>query len=104
VPRRLNTVDDRESTTGDDLAAVKGLPKEFGVLLIVLGLGGLMVPGPVGSPLVLLGGVILWPRAFRGVEARFREKFPETHRRSVAQVKRFVSDLDRRYPRRTARP
>ena len=98
-------MDDRERTTGDeDLAGVKGLPKEFGILLIVLGLGGLMVPGPVGSPLVLLGGVILWPRAFQGLEARFRKRFPETHRRSVSQVKRFISDLDRRYPRRAAGP
>ena len=98
-------MDDRETTTpDDDLARIKGLPKELGILLIALGLGGLMVPGPVGSPLVLMGGLVLWPKAFERVEAGFRKRFPEAHRRSVSQIMRFVDDLERRYPKRPARP
>jgi hypothetical protein len=45
---------------------IEQLPKEVGVLLIVAGIRGILLPGPVGSPFLVLGAVILWPRAFRG--------------------------------------
>ena len=40
------------------------MPKEVGVLLIVSGIGGILLPGPVGTPFLLLGCLMLWPRAF----------------------------------------
>lgn len=80
----------------DDL--IGALPKEVGVLLIIVGLGGILLPGPVGSPFLLLGSVTLWPRAFGKLEAAFRNRFPRLHREGMRQVKRFLDDLDRRYP------
>lgn len=77
---------------------IEKLPKEVGVLLIVAGVGGILLPGPVGSPFVILGGVILWPRAFHRVEACFLKRFPRLHHQSVRQIGRFLQDLDRRYP------
>jgi len=74
------------------------LPKEVGVLLIVAGLGGVLLPGPVGSPFLILGGLVLWPAAFRRVENCFVKRFPKLHRQSVRQIARFLDDLDRRYP------
>jgi hypothetical protein len=56
------------------------------------------LPGPVGSPFLLLGAVTLWPRAFGKLEAAFRNRFPRLHREGMRQVKRFLADLDRRYP------
>ena len=73
-------------------------PKELGVLLLVGGIGGLLLPGPVGSPFLILGGVILWPAAFSRVENCFEKRFPRTHKLGMVQINRFVSDLERRYP------
>ena len=77
---------------------VQALPKELGVLLVVGGIGGLLLPGPVGSPFLILGGVILWPAAFRRVERCFEKRFPRLHKQGMMQITRFVTDLERRYP------
>jgi hypothetical protein len=77
---------------------IEAMPKEVGVLLVVAGVGGLLLPGPVGSPFLILGGVILWPRAFRRVDTWFEKRFPRMHHQSVLQIVRFLDDLERRYP------
>lgn len=73
-------------------------PKEVGLLLVFAGLGGILLPGPIGTPILILGGVILWPRAFRGLDAFLERRFPKLHRQGVHQVVRLLDDLDRRYP------
>ena len=87
-----------EDIKEDDAAAIRALPKEVGVLFLVAGVGGLLLPGPIGTPFLIVGGVILWPKAFMGLEARFQSRFPELHKKGVKQVVRFVNDLNRRYP------
>ena len=83
----------------DDQAELIGvLPKEIGVLLIVAGVGGVLLPGPVGSPFLLLGAVTLWPRLFMRLETCFQKRFPKMHRTGTRQIHRFLTDLDRRYP------
>jgi hypothetical protein len=77
---------------------VGALPKEVGVLLMIVGIGGLLLPGPVGSPFFLLGLVTLWPSAFGKLEAAFQNRFPRIHREGMRQVKRYLTDLERRYP------
>lgn len=47
-----------------EIRRIQVMPKEVGVLLTVAGIGGILLPGPVGAPLLVLGGVMLWPRAF----------------------------------------
>jgi hypothetical protein len=74
------------------------LPREVGVLLIVAGLGGLLLPGPIGSPFLLLGAVTLSPRLFGRLERRFQTRFPRMHASGTRQIKRFLDDLERRYP------
>jgi hypothetical protein len=74
------------------------LPKEVGVLLVVAGIGGILLPGPIGSPFLLLGGVTLYPRLFGRLEASFQRHFPGIHKLGTRQIKRFLADLDRRYP------
>ncbi len=74
------------------------LPVEVGALLIVAGVGGILLPGPVGSPFLLLGAVTLWPRMFKGLETCFQKRFPKMHRTGTRQIRRFLADLDRRYP------
>jgi hypothetical protein len=82
----------------EEIRRIRAMPKEVGVLLVVAGIGGLLLPGPVGTPFLILGGVMLWPRAFQGVETWFEKRFPRMHRQSMRQVMRFLDDLERRYP------
>jgi hypothetical protein len=77
---------------------IDSAPRELGVLLVVAGVAGLLLPGPVGTPFLLAGGVILWPAAFRKAEACFQKRFPRFHREGVIQMRRFINDLERRYP------
>jgi hypothetical protein len=87
-----------DSNNDDQIRRIEKLPKELGVLLVIAGIGGLILPGPVGTPFLILGGVVLWPRAFKGVETRFERRFPKFHHQGMRQITRFLDDLERRYP------
>jgi hypothetical protein len=82
----------------EEIERIKHLPKEVGVLLLVAGVGGLLLPGPVGTPFVLVAAVVLWPKLFERLELSFERRFPKMHRAGVRQIKRFLKDLERRYP------
>ena len=77
---------------------VRGMPAEVGILLIVSGIGGILLPGPVGTPFLVLGCLMLWPKAFRQTERCVEKRFPRMHRHGVKQINRFLDDLERRYP------
>ncbi|MDR3639142.1 MAG: hypothetical protein P4L84_35380 [Isosphaeraceae bacterium] len=77
---------------------LRTLPPEIGSLLIIVGIAGVLLPGPVGTPFLIAGGISLWPSALGRVDDWFRHRFPKTHRDGMAQVGRFLTDLDRRYP------
>jgi len=79
-------------------AWIRSLPKEVGAMLMIVGVGGVILPGPIGAPFVLIGGVVLWPRAFGSVERSFARRFPKLHRQGARQILRFINDLERRYP------
>jgi hypothetical protein len=74
------------------------LPPEIGVLLIVVGTAGILLPGPVGSPFLVAGGLALWPAGFRRVEGWFQRIAPRMFEVGVEQIERYLGDLDRRYP------
>jgi len=82
----------------EQVRRIEKMPKEVGLLLIVAGIGGILLPGPVGTPFLVLGGVVLWPRAFRRLEAFLERRFPRLHHQSMLQITRFLDDLERRYP------
>ena len=81
-----------------EIANTAGASRELGALLIVSGIAGVLLPGPVGTPLLILGCVMIWPRAFRQVSLFFARRFPRTHHLGSLQSTRFLSDLERRYP------
>ena len=83
--------------TAEDPGLIGELPREVGVLLIIAGLGGILLPGPVGTPFLLAGLVTLWPDFFARTEICFQRRFPSVHRRGTKQIKRFLADLNRRY-------
>jgi hypothetical protein len=81
-----------------DQPALEGLPREVGVLLVTVGFLGLVLPGPIGTPFLLAGGLALWPNGFRSADRWVRAKFPRLHREGMEQLERYLHDLERRYP------
>jgi hypothetical protein len=81
-----------------EIANSRAISREVGTLLIVSGIAGILLPGPVGTPLLILGCVMLWPQAFERMDVLFAKRFPRAHHLGVLQSRRFLSDLDRRYP------
>jgi hypothetical protein len=77
---------------------ISKLPPEIGVLLIVMGVAGLLLPGPVGSPFLVAGGIALWPSAFRKAEHWLQRAAPGLYDNGIRQMERFLADLERRYP------
>lgn len=80
---------------------LENLPPEIGVLIISFGVAGLVFPGPFGTPLIIAGGLSLWPRAFRPADRWMARKFPKAHDSGAHWLERFMNDLDRRYPGHT---
>jgi hypothetical protein len=78
---------------------LEDLPKELGVLLASVGVLGFVLPGIAGTPALIAGGLVLWPKTFGKVEGWLSRRFPGAHRASLEQVGRLLDDLDRRYPR-----
>lgn len=88
-----------ETTTEDQQdELLQQFPPEIAMLLIMAGVAGVLLPGPIGAPLILAGGVTLWPKTFRPMERWFRRKFPAMHQEGVIQLKEFVKDLKSRFP------
>lgn len=80
---------------GDRLRA---LPKEIGVMLVSVGALGVVLPGIVGVPAVVAGGLILWPKAFGKVDGWLEKRFPKTRRDGMKQIGRFIDDFEKRFP------
>ena len=88
-----------EETSGEKTIEMLGhFPPEIATLLVIAGVAGVLLPGPVGAPLLIAGGVMMWPKTFRPIELWFSRKFPAMHREGVIQLKEFIRDLNQRYP------
>lgn len=74
------------------------LPREVGVLLVTIGVLGLALPGLVGTPALVAGGLMLWPRGFRSLNGWLGRRCPGFHGKSVEQLFRYLDDMERRYP------
>ncbi|NDC53581.1 MAG: hypothetical protein EBZ74_04655 [Planctomycetia bacterium] len=74
------------------------MPREIGVLLVTIGALGIVLPGMVGTPALLAGGLMLWPRGFRSVDGWIRRKCPKLHYEGSRQMIRYLDDMERRYP------
>ena len=86
-----------------ELNRIKDLPREVGVMLMTVGVLGFVLPGVVGTPAMIAGGLVLWPKAFNKVENWFERKFPKIHKQSLYQINRYLNDLETRYPDATRR-
>jgi hypothetical protein len=78
---------------------LKKLPRDVGWLLVTAGVVGVVMPGVLGVPFLLLGGLILTPATNRRAERWLAGHAPGVLKGSMRQVNRFLDDLERRYPR-----
>lgn len=88
----------------DDTAAdgtrqrIRRLPPEVGAVLITVGVAGIILPGPVGTPLLLAGGLALMPSVFGRLERWVERRYPTLHGHGMRHVDRFIDDLEKRFP------
>ncbi len=91
--------DDVLDVSSEDSTELLGkLPPEIGMLLIISGVAGVLLPGPVGTPLLIAGGVTMWPKTFEPIERWFSRRFPAAHKEGVIQIREFISNLQQRFP------
>ena len=83
---------------------IEDLPKEVGVILVSVGALGVVLPGLMGAPAIVAGGLVLWPGTFGGLDEWLRRRNPGLYHRGMQQLGRFLDDLERRYPRSPSRP
>jgi hypothetical protein len=95
---RIANLTDEDENVSEAEVRLQKLPPEIGVLLIVVGTAGILLPGPVGSPFLVAGGIALWPSGFRRVERWFMKVAPRMYQTGIQQIEQFLSDLERRYP------
>ena len=96
-PKTDNSNPDQIALEQTEVNKIKELPKEVGVMLITAGIVGLILPGP-GTPAIIAGGLVLWPKAFGKLESWLEPRHPGVHRQSMKQIGRFLNDLEKRYP------
>jgi len=77
---------------------IEHLPKDVGVMLLTVGFAGFVLPGILGLPFLLAGGVIMMPNTTRTLTRKLGMDKPEQNEFAVKQITRFLDDLDRRYP------
>jgi uncharacterized membrane protein YbaN (DUF454 family) len=78
---------------------IKKLPHDVGWLLFTAGVVGMVMPGVIGTPFLILGGLMLWPRTSQRAEHWLAGHSPRAFKGSIRQVNRFLDDLERRYPK-----
>jgi hypothetical protein len=81
------------------LRRIERFPREFGWLMIYVGVLGIVLPGVIGFPLVIAGGAVLMPGGRQWLVRRWSSRQPgRLVRASLKQIVRMADDLDRRYP------
>ena len=105
------TASERERPQTDDEVAsedtrnrIRRLPPEVGAVLLTVGIAGVLLPGPVGTPLLLAGGLVLMPKFFGKVERWMEGRFPGLHGHGMRYVDRFIDDFERRFPPQSPPP
>ncbi|MFM1800783.1 MAG: hypothetical protein RJA81_135 [Planctomycetota bacterium] len=76
---------------------LKRLSPEAAAAVIASGLIFWIVPGP-GTPLILAGGLRLWPEFFQKFSHGLKRYFPKGHSASLEVLRRFLDDLENRFP------
>jgi len=90
---------DQEASRAEQMRQrLRQLPPEVGAVLVAAGVVGLILPGPVGTPLLLAGGLALMPGVFGRMEKWVATRYPKVHGEGMRHVDRFINDIEKRYP------
>ena len=77
---------------------VEHLNRSVGWLLVSAGVVGMVVPGVLGTPFLIMGGLVLWPGNHKKVERWRQGHSPKVFHGAMKQINRFLDDLEKRYP------
>ena len=75
APARTKTSPVLQPTEGS-ARKIEDLPKEVGVMLMSVGVLGVVLPGMAGTPAIIAGGLVLWPRTFGKLERWIQAPLP----------------------------
>jgi hypothetical protein len=78
---------------------VEHLNRGVGWILISAGIIGIIVPGVIGTPFLIMGALALWPGNHNRVERWRQGHSPKVFHGAMKQINRFLDDLEKRYPR-----
>ena len=78
---------------------VEHLSKDVGWALVSAGVVGLVMPGVIGAPFLIMGALVLWPGNHKRVERWRQGHSPKAFHGAMKQINRFLDDLEKRYPR-----
>jgi hypothetical protein len=97
----LTVIDAQREAQEDEevVERVEHLNKGVGWVLISAGIIGLVVPGVLGTPFLIMGALALWPGNRKTVERWRKGHSPKIFHGSMKQINRFLDDLEKRYPR-----
>jgi hypothetical protein len=92
----------REDGTIDEqlIRRVEELPREAGWVLVTAGVIGVIAPGIMGIPFLVVGAFILAPGGPRMLSRWAGRKPRKFAHSALRQICRLLDDLDRRYPQR----
>ena len=88
---QVNTVE----TTAE---RIKRLPSAVGLTLLGVGIVGVILPGPIGTPFLIAAGLALAPKTFGRLEVTLQRRWPKLHQTGMGFVIRFLDDFEKRYP------
>lgn len=77
---------------------VRKLEHDVGWLLVTAGIVGIIVPGILGTPFLIMGAMALWPGNRKRMEHWRNGQSPRFFRPGMTQINRFLDDLENRYP------
>ena len=91
----------REEMREDDAVVerVGHLKHDVGWVLVTAGIVGLILPGVLGTPFLIMGAFALWPGNRKRMEHWRQGHSPKFFHGGMKQINRFLDDLERRYPR-----
>ena len=90
--------DPRFATLPPDIQErLRRLSPEAAAAVLASGLIFWVVPGP-GTPLILAGGLRLWPSVFSKFARKLEHYFPKGHSAGLEVLRRFLDDMEGRFP------
>jgi hypothetical protein len=77
---------------------IEHFPREFGWLMVYVGVLGVVLPGIIGFPFLIAGGAVVMPGGRKWLSRWVSRKPGPLVRASLKQITRMIDDIERRYP------